>query len=120
MSVIDNIIFAGQKENVRDYLVASDLFVMVSEYEGLGNSTVEAMFCGVPIIVYDTYGLRDVIEDEYNGFKIKDLLDLPEAITKIYSSKELRKKFSQNSIKFAKEKFSMAKSVEELIRLYKS
>lgn len=120
LDLFNNIIFAGQKENVRDYLAASDLFVMISEYEGLSIASLEALFCGLPLIVYDTYGLRDVIEDGYNGFKIKELLDLPAAIIKIYNSKELQQKISQNAIKFAKEKFSMVKSVEELIRLYKS
>lgn len=46
------------------------------------------------------------------------LIFLPKAISNIYSSKDLQQIFSQNTIKFAKEKFSMAKSVEELVELY--
>lgn len=120
LGVIDNIIFAGQKENVRDYLAASDLFVMVSEYEGLGNSALEAMFCGLPLIVYDTYGLRDVVIDNFNGTLLKDLNELDKKILQLYYSPEQRTTYSKNSINLAKEKFSMTKSVEELIRLYNS
>jgi len=120
LDIIDNVIFAGQKENVRDYLIASDLFVMVSEYEGLSIASLEAMFCGLPLIVTDTYGLRDVIEDSYNGLKIANPSELPEAILKIYNSEQLQKDFSANSIKFAKEKFSMEESVNELINMYKT
>lgn len=119
LSIEDKIIFAGQKENVRDYLAASDVFVMVSEYEGLSIASLEALFCGLPLIVYDTYGLRDVIEDGYNGFKIRNPSELPEAVIKIYNSFQLQKEFSQNAIKFAKEKFSMRKSINELMQFYK-
>lgn len=118
LGVMDNIIFAGQKENVRDYLAASDLFVMVSEYEGLSIASLEAMFCGLPILVYDTYGLRDVVIDNYNGILLKDLKELDKKILELYYSPELRKIYSENSIKLAKEKFSMEKSISELIKLY--
>lgn len=119
LGVSDNIVFAGQKENVRDYLVASDLFVMISEYEGLSIASLEAMFCGLPLLVYDTYGLRDVIIDSYNGILLKNLNNLNKKILEVYNSSELRKTFSENSIKLAKEKFSMEKSVKEIIELYK-
>jgi glycosyltransferase involved in cell wall biosynthesis len=76
IGVKDYIIFAGQKENVRDYLVASDAFVMVSKYEGLTIAGMEAVFCGLPLLVYDTYGLRDVVIDGYNGILLKDLNEL--------------------------------------------
>lgn len=119
LGIKDKIIFAGQKENVRDCLIVSNLFVMVSEYEGFGNAALEAMFCGLPLILFDTYGLRDLVKDGYNGLKISDLNELPEVILKIYNSEKLQKAFSENSRILAKEKFSMEKSVRELILLYK-
>jgi len=118
IGVKDYIIFAGQKENVRDYLVASDAFIMVSKYEGLGNTALEAAFCGLPLLVYDTYGLRDVVIDGYNGILLKDLNELGEKILELYNSPKLRKTYSENSIKLAKEKFSMEKSVIDLINFY--
>lgn len=114
-----SIIFAGQKENIRDYLAASDVFVMVSEYEGLGNASLEALFCGLPLIVTNTYGLREVVINNYNGLLISNTTDLSEAILEFYNSPNKQKEFSKNSIKLAHEKFSMEKSVNELIELYK-
>lgn len=119
IGVKDYAIFAGQKENVRDYLAASDLFVMISEYEGLGIAAIEAMFCGLPLLIYDTYGLRDVVIDGNNGILLKDLNHLDKKILELYNSPELCKSYSANSLKLAKEKFSMEKSVNELISLYK-
>jgi len=116
--ITGNIIFAGQKENVRDYLAASDVFVMVSEYEGLSIASIEAMHCGLPLIVFDTHGLRDVVENNYNGFLLKDLSKLDEKILELYNAPELYKSFSANSVKLAKTKFDMKKSIKELIELY--
>lgn len=118
LGINNNIIFAGQKENVRDYLAASDLFIMVSEYEGLSIASLEAMFCGLPLIVTDTYGLRDVVTNNYNGTLLKDINELDVKILEIYNSPELRKTYSKNSFKLAKEKFSMEKSVKQLINIY--
>jgi glycosyltransferase involved in cell wall biosynthesis len=119
IGVKDYIIFAGQKENVRDYLVASDAFVMLSKHEGLTIAGMEAAFCGLPLLVCDTYGLRDVVIDGYNGILLKDLNELDKKILELYNYPKLRKTYSENSIKLAKEKFSMEKSVKELISLYK-
>ena len=119
LGLMQNIIFAGQKKNVRDYLAGSDLFVMISEYEGLSIASIEAAFCGLPLLVYDTYGLRDVVIDNCNGILLKDLNELDKKILKLCNSPELCKSYSENSIKLSKEKFSMEKSVKELISLYR-
>src|SRR5690606_33415856 len=63
--------FEGNKDNVRDYLLASDVFVMPSKFEGLGNSCLEAMACGIPVILYNVVGLRDLISNNDNGFLIE-------------------------------------------------
>ena len=70
LGVLDNIIFLGNKKNVRDYLICSDVFVMTSRYEGLGNSAIEAMACGLPSILYNVPGLNELIVNNSNGFLI--------------------------------------------------
>jgi glycosyltransferase involved in cell wall biosynthesis len=48
----DRIIFTGELDEARKWaaLRASELFVMPSDFENFGNSIVEAMACGVPVI----------------------------------------------------------------------
>lgn len=43
--------FLGQQERVQDFLVNADCFVMTSVVEGMSVSFLEAVFCGVPIVV---------------------------------------------------------------------
>ncbi|MDZ7336673.1 MAG: glycosyltransferase family 4 protein [candidate division KSB1 bacterium] len=47
----NQIIMAGNKKNIAEYMQAADLFVLPSEREGLPNSLLEAMACGLPCIV---------------------------------------------------------------------
>lgn len=117
----DNIIFLGNKFNVRDYLIASDVFVMTSKFEGLSIAAIEAMGCKLPVILYDSPGLRDLIKENDNGFLIKhDPVILSEKIIQFYNNRDLIKEKGTNALNFATSNFSMPKCVDQIIELYKS
>lgn len=67
-----NILFLGNQNNVRDYLIASDVFIMPSKFEGLSIAAIEAMACNVLLILYNVPGLRDMINNDDNGYLIKE------------------------------------------------
>lgn len=48
-----NIIFIGETDRVNEYLMASDLFLLPSLYEGLGIVLIEAQVSGLPCIASD-------------------------------------------------------------------
>ena len=51
------------------------MLLMTSHTESFGIVLIEAMSCGVPCIIFDTArGACEIIEDDYNGFKIKNTL----------------------------------------------
>jgi len=52
--------FIGPVANVLPLLWASDVYCMPSLYEGLSIAALEAVACGVPVVLSDVPGLRDV------------------------------------------------------------
>jgi len=66
----ESILFIGFKPNVLDYLHVSDYFISSSTAEGLPNSVIEAMACGLPPILSDIPSHRELFKKipEYNYF----------------------------------------------------
>lgn len=54
--VEEQVIFAGFKNDIAYFLRHSRVFVMSSLAEGMPNSMLEAMACGVPVVSTDSYG----------------------------------------------------------------
>lgn len=58
--------FLGEKKNtdILYYLHASDIFIRPSRSEGMGNSFIEAMAAGLPVIATQEGGIADFLFDE--------------------------------------------------------
>lgn len=57
----------GQRSDVRPWLLASDIFVLPSHREGFPNVVIEAGAMGLPSIVTDINGSREIIHNGENG-----------------------------------------------------
>lgn len=69
LGIRDLVLFAGQRSNPFCWMAAADLFVLASEYEGLGLVLTEALACGTPIIAVDCPGgVRDVFRGEFERY----------------------------------------------------
>lgn len=69
LGIRDRVLFAGQRSNPFCWMAAADLFVLASEYEGLGLVLTEALACGTPIISVDCPGgIRDVFRGEFERY----------------------------------------------------
>ncbi|MGZ5253579.1 MAG: glycosyltransferase family 4 protein, partial [Flavitalea sp.] len=115
----DQVIFCGNQKNVRDYLIASDVFVMTSEFEGLGNAAIEAMACELPLILYDVEGLRELVKDDQNGFLIpSDYRILAQKILFLKKNQDLCTEMGRVSRTIANQEYGMSTGVEEILKMY--
>lgn len=62
LGVADRITFVGTRSDIPDLLVQADLGIHCSHWEGFGLTSVEIMASGLPVIVTDVPGLRQVVE----------------------------------------------------------
>jgi L-malate glycosyltransferase len=64
----DDIMLAGEQEDLVRWLSVADLFLLPSAQESFGLAALEAMACGVPVVASLVGGLREVIDDGVTGF----------------------------------------------------
>lgn len=74
----DVVRFTGLRQDVPRLLVALDVFVMPSRWEGLPMAMLEAMACGKPCVVTSVGGIPSVIDDGANGLMLP--AEQPEAM----------------------------------------
>ncbi len=79
--VHDKIIFTGvvDKKRLNELYRAADLYLMPSKFDTFGMVVLEAMAAGLPVIVSDRVGAKDLIDEGKNGF-ILDSHGGPEAM----------------------------------------
>ena len=90
----ENIISVGRKTgtDLLAYYAASDCFVFPSYREGFPNTVLEAGAMGLPCIVTDINGSREIIKDGFNGLVIppRDENALYEAMRRVMENPEER------------------------------
>ena len=62
--------FVGHVDDVRPFFAAANIFLMASRWEGMSNSLLEAMACGLASVVTNVSGAGELIEPEENGLLV--------------------------------------------------
>jgi glycosyltransferase involved in cell wall biosynthesis len=64
----EQIIYLGYQKDVKPFMSKASAFMMTSLNEGMGRTTVEAMFFGCPVIARRSGGTVDFMQDKVTGF----------------------------------------------------
>ncbi|MFA6547726.1 MAG: glycosyltransferase family 4 protein [Candidatus Magasanikbacteria bacterium] len=105
------------RENVLRVLCQSDIFVLLSQWEGLPLSVLEAMSVGLPVIASDVGGLNEIINSK-NGFLIKNSERLPVVLEDLIKNKDLRKQIGDSARLSIIENYSVDKMLSETQKIY--
>lgn len=95
----------------------ADIFVLPSLWEGMSNTLLEAMASGLPVVVTDTGGTRELVRD--NGIIIpkEDPQAISEAILKLIDNQGLRIGMGKRSREISLE-FSWGKAAKQYLDYY--
>ncbi len=129
----DNVFFMGFCENPFRILRRADVYVLPSLFEGMGNSLIEAMACGLPCISTDhDSGAREILapntdvriknrnDIEYANYGVlipvpdgkfrtnherltNDEIVMADAIEEMLTKKEIKDKYKQKSVERARQ-----------------
>ncbi len=116
---ITDIYLFGFHEPLAPVLKMADLFLLTSRSEGLNTATLEAMACGLPVVVSNTGGLPDLVENGQNGILCEPGRpeSFAEAIVDLLKDDPRRKKMAENGLARARQ-FDILKVVERIAELY--
>ena len=85
-----SVFYAGRQKDVRPWFMASDCFVLPSYREGVPNTVLEAGAMGLPSVVTDINGSREIILNGKNGLIVpkKNMKSLYDAMLQMINKKE--------------------------------
>lgn len=117
--VSDCIDFLGHRNDACDLVHLSDIAVGSSLREGLPVNVMEAMACGLPLVLSDNRGHRELCRDGYNGYTVapNDDSAMAEKIKQLINDKELYTRISNNGIEYA-QGFSKERVLKEMETVY--
>ncbi len=112
--------FLGHREDINDLLHISDIAVGSSYREGLPVNVMEALACGLPVVLSDNRGHRVLGVNGENGYvvNVNDYESMAQKICEIIENEELYKKLSKNAVDLIKP-FSKESVLVELKEIYK-
>jgi len=91
-----DIVFTGWRADVADLMALLDVFVLPSWREGLPRSATEALASGLPQVLTDIRGCREVVHDGVEGLlvPVRDPERLADAILRLAGDPSLRRRMA--------------------------
>jgi glycosyltransferase EpsD len=109
----------GFRKDVPNLMKISDIAVSSSRQEGLPVNVMEAMATGLPLVVTNCRGNRDLVKDGENGYvvEIDDVDNFAESVENLYRIKELREQFEKQNLNDIK-KYGLDNALEDMVQNY--
>lgn len=116
----ERIVFAGESSAVGKLLPHLDAFWLASEYEGQSNALMEAMQAGVPCIVTDIPGNRDLIIHDETGILVElgDAADFARQTQHLWDHPEFTRKLVNKAQEKIVQEFSCEAMIQAHLSLY--
>lgn len=111
----------GMRTDVPGIMKSIDILIVPSRHEGMGQVTVEAMACSLPVVGADSGGIPEVVLDGETGLIVdgESPVHLLEAISRLAQSRELRERLGQAGRKRAEQYFNRPVQMKKVLTMLK-
>ena len=98
LGIEDYVSIPGSTGDVASHLRRSDIFLLVSDYEGISMSLAEAMASGIPIIATPVGGVPDMVKNEESALFVEpNAASIAAAIERLCDDEQLRKNIGESA-----------------------
>ncbi len=121
LSLTQWVSFTGESSEPADWYPKFDIFLLTSNAEGISNTVLEAMACGLPIIATDVGGNTELVEEGVNGylFSVGDIDGMAGQIEDYANDSGKRTDHGKSSRARALEYFSIDGMTSSYTQLYR-
>lgn len=105
------------RKALENYLANADIYLSTSLWEGLPLSVLEAMSIGLPVVLSDCVGNRDLVDN--NGFLYIDKIEAIKNINELLKNKIWINKKGHNSKIIVENNFNMRNMAISYLNIYK-
>jgi len=120
LSIADRVHFMGRIDSVAELLNAADIFVSNSHREGMSNTVLEGMACGLPVVATRVGANPDLLDEGTAGLLVpprrSDCLAL--ALRELAKDSLRRQFLAQAALRRARDRFSILAMLESYSHLY--
>jgi glycosyltransferase involved in cell wall biosynthesis len=108
-------------DQVFEYLQGADVFILPSRAEGLSNALLEAMTCGLPVVVSNIPANVNVTEHNKNGlvFTAGDANSLAGAVSLLLEESGLRERLGKAARQTIENRYSLDFIADCYVSLYR-
>jgi sugar transferase (PEP-CTERM/EpsH1 system associated) len=116
----DRVWLAGARDDIPQLLRALDVFVLPSLAEGISNTILEAMACGLPVVATRVGGNDELVQEGRTGFLVPpaDPGTMADALQNYIDNPALRQDHGVVARKRVEEAFTMARMTSSYIDVY--
>jgi glycosyltransferase involved in cell wall biosynthesis len=116
-----SVLFAGQQDNIEEWMSLADIYVSSSRNEGLANTLLEAMASGLPVVATRVSGVTELVDESGAGLvaEIGDMDGLAIALVRLAHDQPLRKRMGEAGRKVIDPYYSIESVAERHENLYR-
>lgn len=120
LGIANQVHLLGRRNDVKDMLYASDIFVFTTLQEGLPRSAMEAMATGLPCLMSAVRGNTDLMESGTGGYlcELSDITDWVEKLNALSDDVALRTKMGEYNLQRILD-FDVRKIQERMLEVFK-
>jgi glycosyltransferase involved in cell wall biosynthesis len=122
LNLADRIRFLGEIPNheLPKYLNASDLYVSSSLSDGTSLSLLEALACGLPVVVTDVPANLEWVEDGINGLVVprQSSEELAKAVITLLKDEQYAQEMGKKNLALARKRADWDRNFAKLEELY--